>query len=339
MIIKKKLLLKNKNFLFLLTSRSLETFNDSIYAIAFPWMVYELTGSKLLMTTLFAINFIPLIITSIISITFIDNICKERLISYLNLMITILFFIMGILFKYKLLTVEIIFIFSFITQSIASVVKPTKISILPFIVTKEELLEANSFDQLIVNIFDFLGYLCGGIIVTFIGLFNSFIIMASISFLEAISVKMINYENNFSKKNNKEIKKKTASILYLFEGLKFIYKHKLIFIFICLGILVNFSLAPFFALETVYVKDLLCFGPEGITIIEMSSAFGVILGSILIKKISKKIKGPQLAFLGILGLGISYSGYSFLTFLNIGKLPLSLFLIIISVFLDFLVLL
>ncbi|QCX33252.1 MFS transporter [Caloramator sp. E03] len=57
-------LLQYKSFMIKLIAYSISRFGDSIDAIAYAWMVYELTGSKLLMETLFAVNAVPNIVLS-----------------------------------------------------------------------------------------------------------------------------------------------------------------------------------------------------------------------------------------------------------------------------------
>lgn len=49
----------SRPFTYLLLARVISRFGDSIDSIAYSWMVYMLTGSKVLMGTLFALNYVP----------------------------------------------------------------------------------------------------------------------------------------------------------------------------------------------------------------------------------------------------------------------------------------
>jgi DHA3 family macrolide efflux protein-like MFS transporter len=56
------ILFKNPNYLKLILATFITRFGDSLDSIALSWLVYIITGSKLLMGTLFAVSFLPNII-------------------------------------------------------------------------------------------------------------------------------------------------------------------------------------------------------------------------------------------------------------------------------------
>ena len=106
---KLKQLIGYKDYMLLFIANFISRFGDSIDAIAYSFMVYELTGSKLLMGTLFAVNAIPNIVLSPFAGVIADRFNKKRLITigYLGrgimVSITALMLSIGILQPWHLL--------------------------------------------------------------------------------------------------------------------------------------------------------------------------------------------------------------------------------------------
>ena len=74
-------LLAHKEFTLYLLARVISHFGDSIDSIAYSWMVYMLTGSKIMMGTLFALNFVPGILFNRITSY---NVCYTKLLRALH---------------------------------------------------------------------------------------------------------------------------------------------------------------------------------------------------------------------------------------------------------------
>ena len=71
-------LFSQRVYLFNLIAGLISRFGDSVDSIAYAWMVYTLTGSKLLMGSLFAVNAVPNIIFSPFAGVLVDRFEKNK---------------------------------------------------------------------------------------------------------------------------------------------------------------------------------------------------------------------------------------------------------------------
>lgn len=65
-------------------SKVVSRFGDSIDSIAYSWMVYILTGSKVLMGTLLAVNFLPSIFLGLFAGALVDRMSLKKVIVITN---------------------------------------------------------------------------------------------------------------------------------------------------------------------------------------------------------------------------------------------------------------
>ena len=65
-------------YLKLIAANVVNRFGDSLDAIAYSWLMYEVTGSASLMALILAINYIPTIVLQPIAGVFVDRISKKR---------------------------------------------------------------------------------------------------------------------------------------------------------------------------------------------------------------------------------------------------------------------
>lgn len=77
-------LAKHKLYLMMVTAKIISRFGDSVDSIAYSWMVYLLTGSELLMGTLYAINFVPGIAFSMFTGVLVDRWSKKKVVIVTN---------------------------------------------------------------------------------------------------------------------------------------------------------------------------------------------------------------------------------------------------------------
>lgn len=137
-------LLAHRSFMLLLAARMTSRFGDSIDSIAYSWMVYQLTGSKLMMGSLFALNFVPGILFSLFIGVLIDRIPQKTILvaSYaargLSVAATAALLGLGLLEPWHL------FVFTFLNSTLECFATPTETSLVPRLLPKPLLLSGNS---------------------------------------------------------------------------------------------------------------------------------------------------------------------------------------------------
>ena len=77
-------LLRIRPYVQFMVGKVIARFGDSIDSIAYSWMVYMLTGSKLLMGTLLAVNFLPNIVLGLFAGALVDRMSPKKVIVLTN---------------------------------------------------------------------------------------------------------------------------------------------------------------------------------------------------------------------------------------------------------------
>ncbi len=102
-----------------------------------------------------------------------------------------------------------------------------------------------------------------------------------------------------------------------------------------MAFIINLCITPFYILQVVYVKDILNQNTIYISYMEISSLFGIIVGSYIVPKIVKNNKKLNIIFLSIIFLSITYALYSLPKILDFINNILFIYIILISFFFGF----
>jgi DHA3 family macrolide efflux protein-like MFS transporter len=308
-----KSLLSEKAYLMNLTANLISRFGDSIDAIAYGWMIYELTGSKALLAILFGINAIPNIIFQPIAGVFVDYFKKKRIIALCDLGRGLLVLLTAFLFLTGNLRPWHLIVITFCNSTFESFRGPASMAMFPYILGKEKYSLGTAFSQSTSRFVEIIGFAAAGIIIGTIGISGA-IIIDSVTFLIcAIIIVNIRYEGEIIKKKAVEYKQYFTDLK---DGLKYFKNDKLIANICLFGALFGALLVPFNSLQAAYVGEGLHKGAEFISLISIAMTIGIIIGSLFYPIIAKKIKGLYLFIASGILFGIVYIIFSILPIVN-----------------------
>lgn len=295
------------NFVKLTIANFISRFGDSIDSIAYGWMVYTLTGSKLLMGTLFAVNAIPNIVLSPFSGVFADHFKKKKTIVICDLGRGLVVMLTAILFGLGYLRTWHLFTFTILNSTLETFSNPARTSIMPLILTKEQFLSANALSSSVSSFAQLIGLGAAGFLIATIDISGAILVDAFTFFVSAILIFLMVVKGDV--KSDRKLDTKTY-VADLSEGFKYIAKNKLILLTVLAAMVVNFSLSPLNILEPVYAKEILKSGPEVMSYMGIAMLTGVIISGILVGQFGTKFKKSILITLGFVLIGASYSAMS-----------------------------
>lgn len=282
---------------------------------ALPFFVYKTTGSTLATGLAFLTETIPRVLLGPVAGAFVDRWDRRKTLIAIDIMRAILLF--SLFFVKTERQFWILYIFLFLHACISMFFGPAKNSLTPNIVSKKELLTANSLVQFTGSVSSLVGPPLGGALLALVGLRSivtidivSFVISAFLVFLIKIPAKEASPEFTDNKeseevKSEKEEAEETkvaggdgASKISLKdiltdvrEGLRIVGEHPLISrIFIVLGIyslgqgIMGVILIP-------YVKDVLNADAVQYGWICMAEGVGGLVGSFFLANMGKRLKG------------------------------------------------
>ncbi len=296
-------LITYRNYAVILLANFISRFGDSLDSIAYGWMVYQLTGSKLLLGTIFAINSLPNIIFGPFAGVIVDRHNKKRviLIVYIGrgliVSLTALLYLIGAIRPWHL------FIFTIINSTLETLGAPVFISILPKVLPKELFIKGNSFSTSAYKFAELVGLGVAGAIIALLGVGGAILIDGGTFFIAAIIILFLNLKHEQNHVSEFSVK---SYFNDLSEGFLFIKKSYVIKTTIILFAITNFCLAPINVLIPAYVEDILKSDANMLSMLGVSLSVGIIMGGLLIGFIGNRVKKSWFISIALFSFGINY---------------------------------
>ncbi|WP_411954287.1 MFS transporter [Alkalibacillus sp. S2W] len=138
---------KDKNIRYYLLGGGTSKLGDVLSGMAFLFLAYDLTGSKVLTTGMAIAETLPYLVFGLIGGVTADWLPKKKLLIVLDMIRIPLIFSIVCLFYLELLSYSYLLVVSFLIQSIGCFFNPTHRTVLPMITAEEERTEVNSLND------------------------------------------------------------------------------------------------------------------------------------------------------------------------------------------------
>lgn len=297
-----RLLLSEKQYLKLLFADLVSRFGDSLDAIAYSWIMYEITGSESLMALILGLNYIPTVILQPFSGALVDRMNKKALMIATDILRFFIVALLVILYTRGALTPLIIAILTLFTSTIESFRMPAGDAVMPMLLKPEYYTLGKAASFSLSRASQLIGFVLAGGLIALIGSAGVLWIDAITFAVSAIVIAAIRFDE---KHNVKKID--TRQIFLDFkDGLSFLKKSKTVQIISIIGLAINFGLMPLSVFQTPYVSDYLNMGPETLSYIKILMIIGMMTGAALAPKLLRFKKSHISTAAGI-GMGISIS--------------------------------
>jgi MFS family permease len=259
----------------------------SMQSFALSLYVLKTTGSGAKFASVLALTLVPQLIFGPIAGVFVDWLDRKKILIYLDVLAGLVVAIYAILYAVNgELSLNSIYILVILLALISLVFQPAVGTVIPMIVTKEELVEANGLNSLIMSIGKLAAPALAGVL---FGVYGIFIILVvnSISFIaSAFSEMFISIP-----KTNKMPSEMSFKAFYkdFSEGLNFVKSKKLIMIIMIIALILNFAVDPIFSIGFAYIsKKILYLTDLQYGTIESGFVAAMVLAPILCGSIAKK---------------------------------------------------
>ena len=131
----------------MIAANLISRFGDSVDAIAYSWMVYQLTGSTAWLSVILGVNMIPTVLFQPLGGGLTEYFRKKRVIVICDIARGAVVFLTGVCMLTGVLRPWHLLIFTFVNSSIEALRIPNGLAILPQILKKENYKAAISMDQ------------------------------------------------------------------------------------------------------------------------------------------------------------------------------------------------
>ena len=306
-------MLRDRKFMQIFIAGIVSRFGDAVDMIAYSFMVYELTGSAVLMAVLYAVNGIPSLIFNMISGVVVTRLPKKHVIWVCDFLRGTVVLFTAILYFSDTLQVWHLYLFTVLNSTFESFRAPSSSSLFVHLISKEQIEHATSLNTSARTFAELIGYGAASMIIGLIGVSGAIFVDALTFYVAGIIIMSIADVNEVLVKT-----KLTVGVYFeeLKEGVMYVVKTPLIkSITLFLGGIMLF-IAPFNALQVPYILEYMDMGYLGITIMSITFMVAIILGSLLVPMMTKRFGGRKVFLLGILVVGVGYSGFSIIQFMS-----------------------
>ena len=249
--------------------------------------VLTITGSATIFASILSISILPRLLVSPIAGVFGDWFDRKKTIVMLDFINGLILGIFAVIYIVKgSLSIFLIYILVILLEITEIFFDSAMSAVMPSLVEKEELMEANSLNSLIMNIGNILSPVIAAIFYGSYGI-KVILMFSSISFiLSAISELFINIPKSHKKPETIDIKTFKADLM---EGIDIIRSNRLISTMIGLGTIINFSITPLFGIGLIYItKEVLMVSDMQFGVFQTVVSISMLLAPLLCGSIIKK---------------------------------------------------
>lgn len=304
-----------KEYCKIILANLISRFGDSIDAIAFTWLVYEVTKSASLSAIVFALNQLPTILVQPFAGPVVENMSKKAIMVFTDICRGLMIVCLAILYYFGDLQTWYLFAFTLIISSVEAFRIPAGMAVIPKLIEPKYYSYANSLNTTLCKIFELIGLGASGIIIASFGIHVAFYIDAITFFMSGVILTFL----NVTEERNKESKMNVKSY---FENLRagFVYlkDQPVIRNFCIMGIVINAVVVPLNSLQGPLVSEVLGQGSDLLSIFGIALTAGMGIGSVLYPKISEKIPARKLIAVSGVVVGASMYSYTLGRFFNTG---------------------
>jgi MFS family permease len=294
-------LLKNRSFTIILISDFINVIGNGIQSFALALYVLTLTGSATKFASVCAVAIIPRIVIGPFAGVLVDWYDRKKMIVLLDLINGGIVLIFVVIFKqYGCLNLIQIYILTLGLAITSIFYNPAIGTVIPSVLSKEDLLEGNSLKAFIQNSGRLIAPTLAGMILSFTSLYIIMVVNV-VSFFIASALEMLLVLPNI-KRNKSELSIKSFKE-DLINGFRFMKNNENIMCVSYLALILNFAFSGMAYIGYIYIcKKVLYVSDFQYGLFETVSTFSMVVSPLIIKLIGDKLKLGKLIFMSMFSI-------------------------------------
>ncbi|MFZ5825228.1 MAG: MFS transporter [Bacillota bacterium] len=289
-----------------------------IQSVAQAWLVYEISGSAVWLGAVGFARAFPLIFLSLIGGTVADRFPKRRILYITQTVQLVNALLLGTLTAMGWVEVWHVILISTISASAQAFDQPTRQSLVPRLVSKEDLHRAISLNAIAFNGASLFGPPLTGLLVPWLGLAGAFFVNAASFAAVFVALTLMDFPVHIDRS------RRQSMLADLLEGLRFVARSPVILALISMAAVTSFFARPYQQFIAVFAKDVLHGDVGMLGFMQGAPALGTVLFMLAVASLGDiEWKGKLL-----LGAGFSFT-LALIGFAWSSNLSLSLFLLVL----------
>lgn len=312
-------IIKEREYRKLIFATVINRFGDSVDAIAFTWLVYQITHSAAWSAIVFALNTLPNVVVQPFAGAIVEKMDKKHVIIATHLLRAGVITLFALLYRAGLVDALVMAIFTLVITTVESFNLPATSAFTMQVVKKEHMTCGMSLNSMLSSAASLAGTGAAGVIIATAGVSTAMMIdvvtfavaAVLISAMKAGRAKVTEAAQNKASKTTSEAgetenKKEQSKIEFFLDGFRYVASSRVICNYGLLAVALNFMLIPINALQAPIASEIFKMGGEILSIAGAFAAIGGIAGSALVPVLSQKLSPLKMIMLGtsLLGAGM-----------------------------------
>ena len=290
---------ENPNFRNFWFGQLISLLGDRIHILAVIWLVYSWTNSGATVGLVLIASTLPTVLLSPIAGNLLDRLDRRKIMITCDFIRSAFVLALSMLAYLNMLDITIIIIFTIVLSLGAGFFNPATMTVMPSIVDKNELTQANAFYQLSANASAVFGFLLGSGLIALIGVPIAFAINGCSFLFSAYFLFRVHYPQiKIAQKSS--FRKDFSEVLKISKSIPLITK------LFTPVIIVNFFFSALFILIPVFAEGVFRRGSSGLGLLLTGLAFGMFVGALILSGKGLKIKVYYAIIINLIIIGFSF---------------------------------
>lgn len=308
--------LRHRNYRLLWFGTLLMSAGQWIQQVTLGWLLYDLTGSAVLLGALNGFRAMPFLILGPLAGVAADRFDRRGLLMLIQPVLAITTTLMGVLVLFGMAQVWHLFLFTFLTACMWSVTQPVRQTLVPNLVPKRDLMNALALNSMGFNSMKVVGPALGGALIAIFGASGNFFVQGAV--YSALMLTIYFMQAPPTPQNAR----KSSAFANLKEGLLYVKSQPVVRTLIIISLIPHMLSLPITnALMPVFQKDVLGVGPEGLGLLLAAPGIGAVTATFIMAGGANRMRRKGLLMLG----GLALLGVSIIIFAQMRSLPLAMF--------------
>ena len=310
--------LRHNNFRCIFAGTVLRGAGTIIQQLTTGWLVYDLTGSAVLLGALSGFRTLPYLISGPIAGVAADRMDRRKLMVGIYCLFATTALVMGIIVAFELVRVWHLFIFALGTGIAGSFLQTTEHSLVPTAVPRDELMNAVALQYGGFHVTRIIAPVLGGLLIPMFGAGSNFFVQCAF----IASAAAMTYSLRLPPMEGPT---RDVSLLAHFkEGLAYVLSNRMVLALMILATIPAIFALPYQGLMPIFQKDVFRVGPEGLGLMMAAPGLGAVLAMLLLASIAKAIRRKGMLLL----VSLMMIGLCLIFFSRSTTLPLALLVLL-----------
>lgn len=276
-----------------------------VQQVTLGWLLYDLTGSAVLLGLLNGLRALPFLIASPIAGVAADRMDRKKLILITQYVLFTTTMGMGVLVGVGFLQVWHLFVFTVITGITWAFVDPVRQTLVPALVPREDLMNAVALNSAAFNFTKIIGPSLGGALIVVSGAAGNFFVQSLAYLGVLVSIYWMTIPPT------PEEARQSSAMANLKEGLVYVWSNPPVFALMATALVPRIFAVPYQTLMPVFQKDVLNVGPEGLGILLAAPGLGAMLAGLMLATLANRVRRQGVLMLvSLVSLGVVMSLFS-----------------------------